>query len=229
MSSAVIGIVNPQIEEHVSPHIGKIVDILTSPVKEAYEESFKIFGEAISKYSENANMKEFTNGFREMNWTSRYYWTMRPATSKFDVMYDPLWLLREIFSEISPWSLIWKGQDQVTKRMDNAIYTFQTKLKTRLEQNPDAGKEIIEEVKNATLMEYKADGELHRILFFTHIIKEIVMPPLFKILHPLVKAVLDPLDDLVPEPLKDFIDLVEMFNDFVNKTVEGIIAQILKS
>jgi hypothetical protein len=229
MSAAVIGIVNPQLEEHVCPHVHKIVEILTSPVREAYEESYRIFEEAISKYAQSADMKMHMNGFSDLNWTARSYWTMRPATSKLDIMYDPLWVLREIFSEISPWTLIWKGQDKITKKMDNAIYTFQTKLMTRLEQNPDSGKEIIEEVKNATLAEYKHDGEIHKTLFFSEIIKDIVMPPLNKILHPLVKVTLEPLDDLIPEPLKDFIDLIEMFNAFVEKTVDGIIEKLLDS
>jgi len=225
ITDAVMGVVTPLLDEHVKPHVKKIVDILTAPVRDAYEESFKIFEEAIGKFAETADMQKLS--FRELDWTAGSYWTMRNATSKLDVMYDPLWLLREIFSEIYPWSLIWNGQDAIRKRMDNAIYTFEERLKKKLEEKPDSGKEIIEEVKQSVIQDYKFDSEVHKTEFYTEIIKIIVMPPLGKVLGPASKAVLDPLDSVIPEPMKQFIDLQEEFDNLIDTLVDKMIDAIL--
>jgi len=198
---------------------------LTAPVKDAYEDSFKIFEEAIAKFAETADMKKLS--FRELDWTAGSYWTMRTATSKLEVMYEPLWLLREVFSEIYPWSLIWNAQDAIRKRMDNAVYTFEERLKKKLEENPEAGKEIIEEVKQTVIQDYKLDGEVHKTEFYTEIIKIIVMPPLGKVLGPASKAVLDPLDSVIPEPMKQFIDIQEEFDNLIDTLVDKMIDAVL--
>jgi hypothetical protein len=229
ITDAVMGTVNPLLEKHVSPHISKIVAILTSPVSEAYDESFKIFEEAVKKYGENADLKNLSKGFGELDWTGRSWWTMRPATQKLDIMYDPLWLLREIFTDIRPWYLIWNGHDQIRQKMDNAIYTFEEGLKQEVEKNPDSGKDVIESVAGDVLKKYKHDAELHRVLFFSEILKAIVMPPFNEVLIPAVKTILDPLDSAVPETFKDFINIGDMFEQLVNKIVDGVIETVLKS
>jgi len=225
MISAVMSVVTPLLDEHVKPHVKKIVEILTSPVRESYEESFKIFEEAIGKFAETADLKK--PSFRELDWTGRSYWTMRPATSKLDIMYDPLYLLREIFSEISPWSLIWNGHDAIRKRMDNAVFTFEEKLKKKLEENENAGKEVIEEVKISVLADYKSDGEVHKTEFYGEIIKIIVMPPLKKALGVATKPVFESLDGVIPDAMKDYIDLAEEFDGFVDGLVDKLIEELL--
>jgi hypothetical protein len=224
MIDAVMSVVTPLLDEHVKPHVKKIVEILTSPVVDAYEESFKIFEEAIGKFKETADLKK--PSFRELDWTSNY-WTMRAATVKLDVMYDPLYLLREVFSEIYPWSLIWNGHDAIRKRMDNAIFTFEENLKKKLEANPETGNEVIDEVKAAVLEDYKADAEVHKIEFYSEIIKIIVMPPLKKVLDPATKPVLDPLNDAIPDPVKDYIDVSEEFDNFIDGLVDKLIEELL--
>jgi hypothetical protein len=61
----------------------------------------------------------------------------RPATSKLDVMYEPLWALREIFSDIWPWSTIYNGQDMLRKKLDNAVWTYQVEVKKAVEEKAE--------------------------------------------------------------------------------------------
>jgi len=229
ITDAALGVVNPLLEKHVTPHLSKLIEIITAPVADSYTESFGIFEEAVKKYAENADLKNLSKGFGDLDWTGRSWWTMRPVTQKLDVMYDPLWLLREVFSEISPWSLIWNGHDQLRKRMDNAVYTFEERLKKKVEENPDAGKEVIEEVKNSVLDDYKSDGEVHRIEFYKEIIRAIVMPPLNVVLIPASKSVLEPIQSVIPDAVQQFIDIGEEFDNVVNGIVDGSIVTVIKS
>ena len=45
-----------------------------------------------------------------------------------DKMYDPLWLLREIFSGIQPWELINTTRDSFRVLLDRAFYTFEERF-----------------------------------------------------------------------------------------------------
>jgi len=228
ISEAVMGTVTPLVEQHVTPHIGKLVEIISAPFVGGYDESHGIFHEAVKKFTDSVDLKNLSKGFGEFDSTGRNYWTMRAATSKLDVMYEPLWALRDIFSEISPWGLIWRGQDQMRKKMDNAIYTFEERLKKKVEENAEAGKEVIEDVKNSVMEDFKFDSILHKIAYFLEIIKDIVMPPLNKVLHPAVKAILEPLESAIPDAVKQFIDINDEFEHIVNNIVDGCIKKVIE-
>jgi len=221
MTDSVMNAVNPLLDQHVKPHIGKIIEAISKPMKGAHDDSTDIFNEAIKKFAETADMTKLN--FRELDWTSRSYWTMRPATSKLDMMNEPLSLLREVFPDISPWSLIWNGQDQIRQKMDNAVYTFQVKLQKKLEENPQADKAVIEEVRLSVIEEYQFDMELHKTMYNTEIIKLIVMPPLTKVLGTVSGPILEPLQGLIPEIVQQFVDLGEEFDNFVDQLVDKLI------
>jgi len=225
MTDSVMGAVNPLLDQHVKPHVNKIVEAMIKPVKDSYEESMEIFNGAIKKFTETADLAK--PNFRELDWTARSYWTMRPATSKLDAMYDPLFVLREAFPDISPWSLVWAGQDQIRQKMDNAVFTFEDKLTKKLADNPQADKSVIEEVRLSVIEEYQFDAEVHKTMFYTEIIKLIVMPPLTKVLGTVSGPILDPLQDLIPELVQQFVDLGEEFDNFVDSLVDKLIESLL--
>jgi hypothetical protein len=224
-----LDIINPLLEKHVAPHLAKIVSIITSPVREAYDESYKIFDKHMKEFAETVDLKTLAPAFDKLNWVGRNWWEMRAARDKLDVMYDPLWLLHEIFTDIYPWSMIWKAHDEFSQKMDNAFYTFEVKLEKELAKNPGADKSIIEPLKAKIMKKYVHDAEIHTLEFYRYIIKCIVMPPFQATVIPACKMILEPIADTIPDPVKEFIDIMEMFDQVVDGIVDGAIDTVLQA
>jgi len=236
MKNGVLGIINPMLVEHVIPHLSKIVAIIKSPFYECFDECYKMYEHETAEFKkEHGNLADTKKGFKHLDHVSRY-WNMYPATNKLDVMYEPLWLLREIFTEIRPWSLIWNAQDDVRTMMDNAMYTFENAIEKALETDGEklkadanAAGELIEVSRTKTLEDYKNDANIRMNQFYMTIMKAIVMPPFNALVMPACKAVLEPLNDLIPDPMKQFVDILEMFDQLVNGIIEGAIQRVLDS
>ena len=60
-----------------------------------------------------------------LRYASHSYWLLYPAYEHANKMYDPLWLLREIFDEIQPWNLIYDVRESFRQLLDNAFFTFE--------------------------------------------------------------------------------------------------------
>jgi len=220
--------INPLMDEHVIPHLSKIIEIITSPMREGFAISLNLWEEQMTKYAETFDAANFQKPFKDFLWYPRSWWNLRGAYEKVEAMYDPLWLLREIFSDIYPWSLIWTGRDYISGTMDNAFFTFENHLKKNLEENPSAGKEAVDAARSAALEKYKHDIEWLTVDYYMHILKCIIMPPFNKIVIPVGKAILEPIQDMIPDAMKQFIDLQEMFTELVNGIIEGVIKNVLE-
>jgi len=224
MKEACMSIINPITEKNVTPHLGSITSVIKAPVTDSWDKVYELFEQQVAKYAEKADLSKPDVGFKDMDWFARSWWSLRPATEKLDVMYEPLYLLREVFSNIYPWWSIWKGQDQLRKKMDNAVYTFQIKLKKFIEEDKETA---IEKAKVSTMKKLKKDAKTHTRLFYVEIIKDIIMPPFEGLVLPACKSVLEPLNSMIPEPMKQFIDLIDMFVKMVNMIIDEIIANVL--
>eukprot|EP01110_Echinostelium_bisporum_P013283 TRINITY_DN876_c0_g1_i1.p1 TRINITY_DN876_c0_g1~~TRINITY_DN876_c0_g1_i1.p1 ORF type:complete len:563 (-),score=262.92 TRINITY_DN876_c0_g1_i1:213-1901(-) len=222
MKNAVMSIIDPLLQEHVCPHLGKIVDILKSPMREGFDESYRIFGEKIDKWEHEENLKR---SFRDLDWFPHSYWQMRDATEKTEPMYEPLWALRLVFQDIYPWGLIWKAQNYFRKHTDRAVYTWEKLIK----DNEVKDKASATKYKEEVLVKFRHDGELATTIYFAKIMKLIVMPPFEALLIPAAKVAIDPLAEAVPEALKDFLDIKQMFEDLYNGIVDAAIDTILAS
>jgi len=228
IKQGVMGIVNPLLDEHVKPHLSKIVEVLKSPMTEAYEEAYKIFDTEVSKFEiKDAPKQDFYN----LDWVPRGWWSMRPALEKTDVMYDPLWALHVIFADIYPWSLIWTAHDELRNRMDDAVYTFETKVLAAVEagEHKSDPKALVEKFKQEVLIDFKHDGKESALRYYCAIMKKIVMPPFEKLVFPAVESVLGPINDAIPEPLKDFIDINDLFQELVNNIIDEVIRSLVRA
>lgn len=54
-------------------------------------------------------------------------------------MYEPLWALNIIFTDIYPWGLIYQGHQEIRGFIDNAVYTFEQAVKKEAEENEVCG------------------------------------------------------------------------------------------
>jgi len=225
IKSAAMSVIKPALEEHVVPHLAKIMAIIQVPMSLSYENSYKIFNTHIDKFEVKATKEETVKGFRELDYVPRS-WEMYDATRELDILYDPLWALNIIFKEIYPWSLIWKGHDHLRNTMDNAMYTFETKLLENAEALPE-GKALADRLKAEVLADYQHDGRLKTIKWYCEILKDIVFPPFNAVVMPLVKAILDPIASAIPDAMQQFIDIEQMFtqliNDIISESIEVVV------
>jgi len=204
----------------------RFLDIIKSPVVTGYEEAGKLLENQFTSFAGKFNASQPEANFRDLDYWSRWsWWEARPATEKFDVMYEPLWALREIFTDIYPWSTIYNGQDQLRHILDNAVWTYQWELKKAVSENKE---NPCEHAKNCTMEKYREDAKIATFLFYLKIFKDIIMPMLNKLTQPACKAILDPLNDMIPDPLKTFIDINDMFDKLVNGIVDDALKNVLK-
>jgi hypothetical protein len=226
IKEACLSIINPIVDQHVLPHLTQILEIIKSPVVNGYEAATGLLEEQLKKAAEKFKPEEPTAGFKELDQWSRWsWWEARPATEKFEVMYEPLWALNLIFPDITPWSSIYNGQDQLRKLLDNAIWTYQVEINKAVEEknsNPT-------EAAKAVVMErWHSDVKIATFLFYLKIFKDIIMPAFNKLVIPACKVPLDPIAGLIPDTFKQLIDIYDMLDKLVNGIIDDTIKNILK-
>jgi len=227
IKNAVMSKLEPLLNEHVKPHLSKIVEVIKSPMNGAFEETFGLFDEHISKWEPKGNTREeLLHSFEDLDWVPRS-WRMWRATDKLSIMYEALWALHEIFPDIYPWSSIWDGQDELRKRCDNAIYTWEERLLEVVEKEGGDVKAHAEKVKALVIADFREDSLKSVIKYFFNILKKIVMPPFEALVVPACKAILEPLAEAVPEPMKQFIDIMKMFEKIYNGVIDECINLVL--
>jgi len=220
MREAVMSALEPLLKEHVTPHLGKVVGIIKSPMREAYADAINLFDDKISKWTPTDPMEK---SFRDLDYFARSYWQLHPALRKVDDMYEPLWLLREIFPDIWPWSLIWKGHDSVYKHVDNAVYTWEQAM---LKQGKT---DLAEHIKRDVIIKYRHDTDISVMRYYTKILKLIIMPPFEAVVHPVTKHIIDPIAEMIPEAFREFIDIKQMFEDLYTGIIEDSIQVVLRA
>jgi len=231
IKNAVMSVLDPLIEQHINPHMGKIMEIIQSPMTEAYDESYNLFGQQIDKFEVKNPKDEMVKGFRNLDWF-KSSWDMYNSTRKIDILYDPLWALHIVFADIYPWGMIYRGHDELRRTMDNAMYTFEAKLLKAHEENEaslNEGKALADRFKAEVLEDYKFDGKLKTVEWYCHVIKAIIMPPFEAVAGPATDALLSPLSEAIPEPMKQFLDPQQMFTDLLHSIVDACIKTVVSS
>jgi hypothetical protein len=220
MRESVMSVLEPLLKEHVTPHLGKIVGIIKSPMRDAFADAANLFDDKITKWEPKDDMEK---SFRSLDYFARSYWELYPAMKRVDEMYEPLWVLREIFSDIYPWSLIWSGHDAIYKHVDNAVYTWEKAMLK--EKNVD----LREPIKRDVIIKYRHDTDIATMNYYGKILKKIIMPPFEAAVHPVAKHIIEPLAETIPQPLREFIDIKQMFEDLYTGIVEDSIQVVLRA
>jgi hypothetical protein len=226
IKDAAMSKIEPILKANVAPHLAKIVEAIKSPVVEGFDVTFRLFNEAIDKYDFKGK-EEVKKGFHELNHVP-HSWVMWAAYEKVDVMYEPLWALRTVFSDIHPWSLIWKARDNMREKLDNAIYTFEERLVEAVETlDQTDSKAVIDKIKAGVFADFQEDAKKATVIYYREILKAIVMPPFQKEVYPACEKILSPIADAIPEPFKPFCDIDQLFEDLLSGIIESSIDSVL--
>jgi len=225
IKDACMSIIDPALKEHVIPHLAKIIAVIQAPMVDSFKESNTFFEkEVIGNFNVKESADENKKEFRSLD-SLPYSWKMYDIIRIADAMYEPLWALNILFSDIYPWSLIWTAHDLLRSKMDNAIYTFEERLiETQTKDEEKDMKAAVIKTRDAVLDDYKTDARQAITFYHRDIIKKIVMPPLQSIIYPAAEAILSPIADAIPAPMQDFLDI----NDMFERVVEGIIDDTIR-
>jgi len=231
LKEGAMSIINPLLEQHVTPHLAKIVEAIQKPMVEGYEGSYKLWEEAITKYEVKAPKEDLPKSFGDLD-RLQYSSEMWQLVHKTDVLYDPLWLLNVIFPDISPWTLIWRAHDEMKRTLDNAVYTFEQKLVKSADESDACladGKATNDKIRAEVFEDYKFDAMLKTTMWYSGSIKEIIMPPFDAVVFPACRSLMNALTDSIPDAMKQFISPERLFEDLVNQIIDECIATVLKS
>jgi len=215
--------VDKELDSSVKPQLSKLLDIFRDPIREAFDKTKSNFGEKIDSWIETADEKDPVKSFNDLDWYACGWWNLWDAFEIINKLVEPLELLREVFSDIWPWGLVYEARDRFHKLRDNAVFTFQTRVKESIEGGTEAGKELLQKTKSAIMDDFVNDIAIASLHLFLKLVKEIVMGPLNKTLIPAVKSILEPLNDAIPDTLKEIVDISEMFMNLLHAILDGII------
>jgi len=219
-------IIKPLLEEHVIPHLAKILEVIKSPVVTGYEVGGKLLEKQFGVFASKFDATKPEENFRELdNWSRWSWWEARSATQEFDILYEPLWALRTIFHDIYPWSSIYHGQSELRKILDSAVWTYQLDIKKAVEEKEE---NPCESALVDVMKKYEEDAKTATTLFYFKIFKDIIMPFFNKLVLPPCKKIIEPLSDLIPDTMKQFVDPAEMFDKLVHGVVEDTIKVIIE-
>jgi len=231
LKEAAMSVINPLLEQHVVPHLSKIMEAMQKPMTDAYEEAYKYWDEQVGKFEVKAPKADLPKSFNPLD-RLYYGWDVYNIAHKIDIMYEPLWALNIIFPDIWPWGLIYQGHNEIKGTMDNAVYTWEQKLIKAAEENEAAlgdGKALNDKFRAEVVEQYKHDGKLRIIAWYAQSIKTIIMPPFNAVVIPATKAIITPIADAIPEPLREFIDIESLFMELLNGILDESINTVVGS
>jgi len=227
--NACMSIIEPLLKEHVAPHLAKILAAIQSPMTEAFQDSIKLWNDDIAKYEAKASAEENKKEFHHLD-HAPYSHPMWEITRKADVMYDPLWALNIVFTDIYPWSLINDAHEALRGTMDNAMYTYETRLLEAFEKGEASDvKGVSDALKSAVMADYQNDAKIATVAYYQDIMMKIIMPMFNKLVFPAAESVLEPITSAIPEAVTDFIDINDMFQQIVTGVVADSVAVCLSS
>eukprot|EP00755_Sulcionema_specki_P004252 Sspe_Gene.29611::Locus_14156_Transcript_1_1_Confidence_1.000_Length_1758::g.29611::m.29611 len=228
VQGACMSVLTPLLEKGVNPHVKDIVRVVTAPVKDAFEAVGQMWDEKIDSWAETADRGDPTTALKDITkWG--YYARPSEALDLMRQLYDPLWALRTVFRDIRPWSLLWRGWDELCTLQDSAAYTFEEEVRGLVKDQGLDGSTAIARAKSTVQAKLRKDIEARTVNFYTDIVKAIVMPPLEDEAMPACKSLLAPLDDAVPEPMKEFVNITKLFERLVDNLVTDAIGTVLRS
>jgi len=181
-------------------------------VNEAFKIVLSAFDTAINKGKERYTTREDRMHMVTHNSYNSEFWD---ADRKLWDLFDPLWAMRTVFSDVSPWGITGKARRRLRKTLNNALFTFETKLEEA------GGKDHWDRVAAETREVLKQDCRaaiarvLGKILFG---VVEIFWDVL--IIRP-SRILVSPLADAIPDVVKQFVDP----EDILEQTLNAVLLQ----
>lgn len=215
--------------EKVTPHLQPLLDVVFSPVNDAVKKLLRAFEVSLEKGKDDYKPDEKRNFLiRRHLWTSEFWDAERHIWD----LYDPLWVMRKIFDNVSPWTIQWKARKRMRTLLQNALFTFETKFEELKESAKEAGTELNDELTAkfwGEAAEYvkpqlAADCKTAVMKILGYILFGVVEDMWSLLVVKPARMLVKPLAEKVPDAIKDFLDP----EDILEKVLYGILMSACK-
>eukprot|EP00708_Paratrimastix_pyriformis_P002314 GAFH01001056.1.p2 GENE.GAFH01001056.1~~GAFH01001056.1.p2 ORF type:complete len:599 (-),score=245.98 GAFH01001056.1:255-1958(-) len=239
----IMSVVDPVLQQMVTPHMQHFSEFLIQPIQRGHEECYsrarELFAEIATKVEADGIPQGVKNPIRELCapfYRRTDYWaTLHAAWDQIEPLKEPLQLLGDLISHVTPWSLIWKIQRKLRSIIKHSMATFEMELYELSKQNPAAltdraaGKAACQQAAERAMTRMMFDGTTQIGTLTKLICENILMPPFERHIIPMVTDLIKPIADLVPEPLKVLIDLEDMLSSTLTELVQTCIGRPLEA
>jgi len=242
IKEAILNVVNPVLDQMVTPHMQRLAEFLINPIRRGHEEMFnraREFFQEIATQVEREGIPSGTNPTRQLCapfYRRTDYWSvLHVAWNEIEVIREPLDLLGDLISHITPWAIIWKIQKKLRHLIRRSMATFELELWELTKQNPAAltdkmaGKAACQQAGERAMARMLYDGAEGIHWCTKHVAECILMPPFERKIIPMVVDLVKPIADLVPEPLKILVDIEDMLTNTLTELVQACIARPLEA
>jgi len=195
------------IGDKVQPHLDPLLQIVFGPVNEAFKILLTSFDMALEKGRPHYKPREDRMYLAwNYSWNSLFW----DADRKLWDLFDPLWDMRKVFSDVSPWGITGKARRRLYKTMKNALYTFETRLEEA------GGAEHWDRIAAETreIMKHDCRSAIARCLgkILYGVVEQFWLTFVIKPLRILVA----PFGDAIPDVVKQFVDPEDMLERTLN-------------
>jgi len=175
--------------------------VLFAPVVDSFKLIVAAFDESVAKGKEGYKQQEDK---MYMVWHHSWNHKLWDAERKMYDLYDPLWDMHTIFSDVSPWGICGKACRRLRKLNKNALFTFENFLHDGMSWD-DAAKaareRLVQDCRTAVI------HVLARMLF------DVVDRGFEKLVVTPCRKIVKPMSDVIPDVVKDFCDPEEMLEE----------------
>ncbi|KYQ90725.1 pleckstrin (PH) domain-containing protein [Tieghemostelium lacteum] len=210
MREGLMSVVEPVIKEHVVPHAHKIIKMVRKPIQSGFHKSHEIWEESAKTYDGNGSTPSSFHFLDYLIWGQ-----MAPARKKIVELQKDLDTLSVVFPDISGFWITYDIKEKITNVAHDASYTFE-----HLSCTDEA--HDVTKAREETLQRHSYDIEIHYIEQIQYTVRAVVKEPLLKIVNPLCSGVISSLGSIVPDPLKDFVNINEMFDKFIDDMINDV-------
>jgi hypothetical protein len=186
--------------EGVKPHLDPFLDAVFEVLSGGFYLLPTLFDKVIADIKGDWKPSENRCGLvRSQGW-----WGVRDAYYKMWDLYDPLWLLNQVF-DCSPWTVIYRAQKLVEDLFRNALYTFEFLVAEEgLDKAAAAAK------TRQMLVNDSVTGFLYTV---TKVLTGLLERTWEKLVIAPARELVRPLADAIPDAMKTFLDPIDLLND----------------
>lgn len=232
VKEAILGVVQPPLEEVTKPIMTPICNCLMGPLVAAYKELLHCYHrrmtEIISNGVKEEDLKDFVRDIR-------YWWgVMRPALVQIYKAFREGWDddepetakvtftikvnigdIVDMLHGVSAWQVEYEFEKKLRQTMGKAIYTFAMDLE---ETKADPTTTL-----NEVMKKFMNDAKIEVLTAVQDIFRLVLGPTLQKMVGGPVDTALEPLASLIPEPMKVFMDVQKLASDCITEMIDAVI------
>ena len=193
--------------DEVKPKLDPFLDAAFEPISGGFYLLPQLFDKVIGELKDDWTPSENRCSLQR----SKGWWGVRDAYYRMWDLYDPIWVLREVGFDVSPWSTIYHAQRLCEGIFRNALYTFEYLVgEEGLDKTAAAAK------TRQMLVNDSVTGFLATV---TKVLASILERTWDKLVVSPARDLVRPLADAIPDNMKTFLDPLDLLDDVLEEVL----------